>query len=568
MRHHATPSAAIPGVFRSLRLFLWLPALAGLCPFAMGWGSGHDPLNKLAVEAMPPALRKTLTKEAQVSVVKRSHAPDDFTVWGKQTKVTIHPDDLAVLLAHGLKHPYALHSPKGQAANFILLVKAFQAEAPDRIAYWSACLLHTFADEGACNHDPLLHFVTYAFSQGYKMDLGKQGVLDFAQVAKTAQDRRLIQGMLADFTPSVLDADPQEAILQIMMHGLHANEFMTQRGGRIARTFSRTASTEEVKAGRTALAELGVNGIKGGLDAIWTAQQFAKRGVVPEMNPAAEKEYRARAKAFLAKRPLSSDAIFAELLEPKGNGPAVGVLVETSQSMNRGRMPFSAKYIGSAIMRTLQNAEIAYRPVDVRTLDQAQLPSPESMPVAILCSGSFGHKPMVERLRAYAKAGGRILLIGGEHRNVLGELSTCLGKPAGARLPVSPKYGQNNTEYIDSLRIRFAGGLETTLGADPHAFIHNPDTKAGWQKPRCDYVLTKSGPNVRPLAQLEDGDRRLDIAGVLLDDRGRTVCAFVPEYLVSPYLLTNSPPLDDPSRPSLDAVGQKLLLHVLSGMLP
>jgi len=563
MRHHTTQSATIPEVFRSLRLLLWLPAVVGLCPSALGWGSGHDPLNRLAVEAMPPTLRQTLTKEAQASVVKLSHAPDDFTVWEKQTKVTVHPDDLAVLQAHGLKHPYALHSPKGQAANFILLVKAFQAEATERIAYWSACLLHTFADEGACNHDPLLHFVTYAFSQGYRMDLGKQGVLDFAQVAKTAEDRRVIHGMLADFTPSMLAADPQEVVLQIMMHGLHANEFMTQRGVRIARTFAKTATTEDVKAGRTALAELGVNGIKGSLDAIWTAQQFAKKSIVPELTPAVEKEYRGRAKAFLATRPLRSDAIFEGLLEPAGDGPVAGVLVEPSQSMNRGRMPFSAKYIGSAIMRTLQKAKIAYRPVDVRTLDKGDLPSPDVMPVVILCSGSFGHKPMLDDLRAYAAKGGRILLIGGEHRGLLGKLSACLGKPTGARLPVSPKYGQNNTEYIAGLRIRFADAL----AIPPGPFIHNPDTKAGWQKPRCDYVLTKADPRIRVLAHLEDGDRRLDIAGVLLDDKKRTVCAFVPEYLVSPYLLTNSPPLDDPSRPTLDAVGQKLLLHVLSGML-
>jgi hypothetical protein len=549
------------------RMSLWL-ALFGLPVFVLGWGGGHDPLNELAVETMPPSLRATFTGESAKAIVKYSHAPDDFTPWEKQTKVTIHPDDLAVLHAHGLKHPYSLHSPTGQAVDFILLVKAFKAKDPARAAYWSACLLHTFADEGACNHDPLLHFTTYAFTQGYHMQLGKQGVLDFAQVARTKADHDAVRALLAGFTPSPLAKEANEALVQVMLHGLQANEYMTQRGPLIARTFATEASADDIKAGRQALAELGVYGIKSGLDAIWTAWQLAREGLVPELTPAVEQDYRKRAKEFLAKRPLSSDAIYQGLLSPKADGPAVGVLVETSQSMNRAWLSFSSKYLGSAIMRALLDAGIAYRPVDVRTVDRSGLPMPADMPAVILCPGSFSHKPMVAALRAYAAQGGRILLVGGEHRGILAELSQCLGKPEGARLPVSPKYGQNNTDYIDELRVCFVGGLEKQLGTEPRAFIHNPDTKAGWQKPRCDYALVKPSPNVRALATLRDGARTFGIAGVLVDEKGSVRHAFVPEYLVSPYLLTDSPPLTDPSRPTLDDVGRTVILHVVRGMLP
>jgi hypothetical protein len=116
--------------------------------------------------------------------------------------------------------------------------------------------------------------------------------------------------------------------------------------------------------------------------------------------------------------------------------------------------------------------------------------------------------------------------------------------------------------------VRFTGGLENELGTAPRPFIHNPDTKAGWQKPRCDYALTGSSPNVRVLATLLDGERTFAIAGVLLDDTGHVRHAFVPEYLLSPYLLTDSPPLSDPSRPILDDVGRTILLQVVRGMLP
>ncbi len=537
----------------------------GLLPVVLGWGGGHDPLNEWAVSVFPEPVLAAVPETARAGIVRFSHAPDDFTPWEKQTRITIHPDDLAWLEAHGLKHPYSLHSPRGQAANFILLVRAFRAESPDRIAYWSACLLHTFADEAACNHDPILHVVTYAFREGYKLDMGPAGVLDFAQVSNSAEDREAIRAMLADYAPAPLAEDPQEALVQVMLLGLAANEYMTQRGARIARTFARSASAAAVADGRRALAELGVHAIRTGVDAIATARLLADRGTIPELTPAVEREFERRSQVFLARRPLASDAVFEGLLEPFGDGPAVGVLVEPSRSMDKAYLGFGSKLLSAAIMRSLRGAGISCRLVDIR---EPEFPAPERMPVAVVCAGGFHHPPTVERLRRYAGQGGRILLIGGEHRGVLGELSECLGKPADARLPVTPKYGQNNADYIADLRVHFTGGLEDSLGSEPCAFLRNPDTKAGWQKPRCDYVLTGENPHVQVLARLRDGERELDIAGLLTNPQGQTIGAFLPEYLLAPYLLTDSPPLDDPSRLELDRVGCTVLLHALGRMLP
>lgn len=555
-----SPSAGLEVLFRVIP---WVFAV-GIAPVVFGWGGGHDSLCELAVDVLPAPIRDALPETSRKDIVRYSHSPDDFTPWEKQTKVTIHADDLAVLQAHGMKHPYALHSAPGQAVNFMLLTQAFQAKSPERIAYWSAGLLHTFADEAACNHDPLIHVITYAFKEGYKLDLPPTGVLDFVQVSQTAADREIIHAMLADYAPATLGDDPNEVLLQVMLHGLVASEFMTQRGARIARTFARTAPPEQIKDGRMALAELGVYGIRTGMDAICTAQAFAEKGVVPELTPAIVKQYQERAKAYLGQRPLVHDSLFAELVALVV-GPGVGVLVEPSQSMDRARLGFSGKFLSAAIVRTLRQAGITCRLIDIRT---PALPSPEQMPVAILCAGGFHDAPTVEHLRTYAQQGGRILLIGGEHRDVLGELSACLGKPEGARLPVTPKYGQNNTEYIEALRIQFADGLETDLGTEPYAFLHNPETKAGWQKPRCDYALTTTKPEVQVLARLQDGERVLDVAGMLVDPQGKATYAFLPEYLISPYLLSDSPPLDDPSRLELDDVGRKLLLSVLKRMLP
>ncbi|MDF1812478.1 MAG: hypothetical protein P1V20_09690 [Verrucomicrobiales bacterium] len=539
-------------------------------PEVSAWGGGHDPLNEFAVEQFPEPVREMLSPDLRRKVVEWSHAPDDFTPWEKLTKITIHPEDLAYLHSLGMKHPYSLHAPRGQAANFILLANAFREKAPERVAYWSACLLHTFSDEAAANHDPLVHYITYAFKGGYKMDLSEHGVLDFVEVTRSAEDHAVIESLLADYKPKPLGTDPHDVLVKIMLHGLEANVFLTERGARVARTFARDASATDIADGRKALAELGCYGIRSGVDAIWTAYEFAAAGTSPELTETVQKAYQEQRVAFLDQRPLLHDSAYGDLLDVPANrkGPEVGVILESSQTMNQSYLGFSTKWIMSAAMRLLRDTDTAWRPLDIRSLNPDLVPDAADMPVVMICSGGLRHDPTRRWLRAYAEKGGHILLIGGEHGGLLGGLSNALAEPADANLPVTSKYGCNNTEYIDNLRVQFVNEFADVTGDQPFRFVHNPDTKAGWQKPKCKCAILSADPQVRTLAQLVDGDRVLDIAGISPGEDGKPAHAFIPEYLVSPYLLTDGSSLVDPSRPAFDSVGSEILKVALRLLAP
>ena len=539
------------------------------CPFQVfGWGAGHDHVNKLSLELMPSEIKTFLGETYATKLVRWSHTPDNFTPWEKVTHISITPEDLAILKAYGMKHPYSLHGDRGQAINFVLLIHAFRARDVDRATLWMACLLHTFADEAACNHDPLIHYMTYAFKE-YGMNMGKGIGLDFSDIVKTKEGDTIIHTLLNKVRIVPLADNRRQALLKVMMAGLEGNAYMTQRGSRIAATYAINASDKVLEDGMRAMAELGVYGIEHALNAIVTAWNFAKDGTFPDLNDEIMEESKREAAEFGRNRPLRYDSIFAELLEDATETqPSIGAIVEPSVSMDHAKFCFSAKFIMASVMRTIRNAGIPYRLVDIRMIEEQGLPEPKTMPLLIVCSGKFSvSKNVKEHIKAYTRRGGRLLWIGGEHQNQLGEFSKILQRAANQLLPVSKKYGKDSP-VVKKARVVFRSAFREVLGNKEYSFTHNPNTKAGWQKPRCSYVIKSGGNHVRVLAELLVDDTTMSIAAAWENGGGKTKYVFLPEYLVAPYLFSEETTIKDPSRPVLDSVAEKIILASLRLLVP
>ena len=555
--------------FISLTTLLFV--LLGNVPSLFAWGAGHDDVNRIAFGRLPCDIKALLSPEDCKAFVKDSHAPDDFTPWveyeSKKGRAIV-PSDLATLAKYHIKTPYALHSAKGQAVNFILLHRALKERDGSRIAFWGACLAHTLADEAACNHDPLIHYLTYAFKGGYGMKLGEAGMLDFGELCRTPEGYALAVEALGGHAPNSLGDEPQEVLAEIMLHGLRANQFMTERGVRIANAFDSDVGDEVLADSRIALAELGAYGARTWLEAITTAWALVINGKPePVITPELLAGHKARHAEYVAAKPLDADALYSPWLKLQAQvgKPAVGVVVEPSVSMNKGGLSFGGRFLASAIFRELHEAKIPFRVIDARK--PAGNLDAKSTSVAILCSGRFYNQALVGDLESFTDAGGNLLLIGGEHRGLLGPLSQTLTHADPGTLPVTAKYGQNNLDYIESLGVRFCGPLEDSIGEDVFPFIHNPDTKAGWQKPSCPYRLQEGfGTDIKPLAKVElDGQGQ--VVAAIYRPNGNARFAFVPEYLVSPYLLTNKPGLTNPAQPCLDRIGSRVLLDSLQLLL-
>ena len=553
-------------------IILFLLAQFGSTVGLYAWGSGHYEVNRIALDRLPVEMKALLSPDNRKAFVKDAKVPDDFTPWSEYEKKkgkVITPNDLATLSKYKIKTPYALHSATGQAVNYVLLYRALKDRDGDRIAFWGACLAHTLADEVACNHDPLIHYISYAFKGGYGMKFGKAGMLDFGELCRTPEGDALAVKALNAVPLLLLGDDPQEVLVEIMLHGLKANRFMTERSVIIASAFDPDAGDGALADSQFAMAELGAFGVRAWLEVITTAWALINESKpVPVLTPEILANYKARHTKFVTARPLKAGALYAPWLKLQAETgvPAVGVVVEPSTTMNRGGLSFGGRFLASAILRELHKSKIPFRVIDAREPEQDLDAGSTSM--VILCSGKFHNDELVRALKSYTNAGGHLLLIGGEHRGLLGPLSQALIKADPATLPVTSGYGQKNLEFIDRIRVRFSGSLVEEIGKEALPFIHNPDTKAGWQKPKCPYRLKEDfGADIEPLAKIElDGENQI-VAAVYRPD-GNACFVFIPEYLIAPYLLTDEPEFSNPAQPQLDRIGSKVLLTALHLLLP
>jgi|GEM_PF-569504 len=548
----------------------------------LAWGPGHDDVNRLALTITPAELKGLLGGEYQAKFVNLSHAPDDFTPWEELKYITISHDDLAFLKLHGCKSPFYLHAHRfpGPIINFILIVRAMRDKNPERMAMWMACLMHTCADEVSCNHESLIEYITYALDPsgkqgGFKIKCGDGIGLDFADVARTEEGVRIIQALLKGYQPAVFSEDSQEAILKLRERRLEAGTFMTRRAAPIATTYGLNASEEIRRNGMKALAELGIYGVKSGMDAIMTAWKLAQAGQEPELTPEflqrCQREYQSQENKWFENKPLDDDSVYWGLLEGAlKDKPAVGVLIEPSFTYPEAKLYFGSSVITASIMRTLKNGGVPYRPVDLREMEKKGLPSPALMPALIIYAGNYGvSKQGRENLRIYTQTGGRLIWIGGKYdRQLFDVLSNSLKEADEKLLPVSRKNGQNNLHIINKLRILFQGPFQEALGDRAYSFTHNPDTKAGMHKPQCFYKVEPQLPGIHILAELKTDETVLNIAAALMDDKGKALCVFVPEYLIAPYLLSDETSMADPSKLELDSVGKKILFSSLRMMVP
>lgn len=546
------------------------------CHSVFGWGNGHDYVNRYALQIMPEEIKKFLGKENQDKMIRWSHAPDCFAPLSKEKlKYPLTDSEIKYLESFGGKNLYCLHSTRkpGQAANFILLVKAFIDKNPARSAFWMATLLHTVADDVACNHTSHIHYLTYGLKI-YKIKITDGIGVDFANIAKTQEGKKAITALLAKYKPSTLGDDPKMVLDKILYENILASTYGTRRENKIVATYGAEISPVTRSEGIHTMAELGVYGIIKSMDIINTAWEFSKKGTVPVLNPEAFKKAEKARSDYLAKRPLKDDSIYAGLLNG-GEGETrdkVGIVLERSRLMMNHKLSFGGRLIMAAVMRTLKSHTIPYSVIDLKKLDVAESAplSPKKTPVLMICSGPFHVSKNVKRqLRKYVSDGGRVLWVGGRDGGFLGKLSATLKKADPSILPVTKKYGQNNLEVLDKIRITFLPPFSSVLGEREYKFINNPDTKAGSQKPWCLLKIDPVEKKIKPLAKLSVGEKNILVAAAQMNSDGSAKSIFLPEYLLAPFLLDNkNGKLVDVAKIKLDGVGTKILISSLKMLFP
>jgi hypothetical protein len=230
--------------------------------------------------------------------------------------------------------------------------------------------------------------------------------------------------------------------------------------------------------------------------------------------------------------------------------------------MNEGKLGFSSKFISASAARTLKQNGISCMPVSYREFSEEGLPSPEKMPIFIICNGKKTlTKNTSSNLDAYIKNDGKVIWIGGKDLKLFGTLSKALYEEKDESIPVSRRYGLQNAETVKNAEIVFEGPMAKALGKKVFTFRDNPNTRAGWQKPWFPYGIKTENKELLPLCELKTDGRTFCIAAAAKNEKGKFQFVCLPEYLVSPFLLSDDDHMPDWSQPTLDSVSAVVLLE-------
>jgi len=528
-----------------------------------GWGSGHELITEILIEKLPEEIKGMLSEDTRKRMIKEwSHYPDSFEKFDKDI---ISESSLLILEKYGIKTRYDLHSSKGKYINFILLTKAFENKNEKEIGLWISSLCHTLSDEGALNHGPLIHYITYGFSP-LKIKMGKGVGLDIIEISKTT-GKEIILKKLENYNPKITSENPKEAIINILLQGADANSFMTQRETKIMKSYKLEKDEKEYEEAKTAMAEIGAKNVSDTINVVITSYYYAKKGIQVQFEEEILKEFEKREKEYLEKRPIENDSIYEELLETEDKYPAIGIIIEPSQTMNRAIFPFGSKYILSAIMWYLKENRISYKPIDVREILKKKINlSVEKIPLIILDLGNNIPEELKIFWKEYIKNGGIIFLIAGmknfePYKEIFSNYFSCFKNLPEDFTPVSPKYGYKNEDVVKKISFYFLNDLSEYFGDKEYKMIRNPNTPAGWQKPICTVYIDTEDPKIKKLIRLTDGEKEFIVGGIIEDEKTKII--FIPEYFLSPFIFSEEDTLFDPSKPYLDKFGRKIIDFVL-----
>lgn len=543
-------------------------ALLALPEIAFAWGSGHDDVMRAIIDRLPPELRSTFTPEIVKDAVHHaSHYPDSFEPFQASE---IGEAAFARLTEARLKVRYDLHSERGAAMCFIMLVDAMREKHPGHTAHWIATLSHVIADMAACNHDPLVHTATYGWAD-WKLklpggaDCSKlRSLLDLsgsahdtaggADAFNTAIDQQLIHDD---------QRDAAKALAEVMLYGQTGAAYCSVRGVSILEGAAGWVDRQDLAAREELwqnIGELGAWAVVRTLRDVEVAARFAKADACIELTPEIEAAHAVGVAQVLRDRHIADEAVFAPILHDlqPDQAPATGIVLEPSWAMNGAMLGFSSRVQSVAIARSLQQAGKSYTTLDVRQILADGLPSPERVPRLIIVATSFHSYHSLkadvfdQRIADYLKQGGRVLWIMGNSlpapKSFAAFTKAMKRKDAKDRLPVTDEaFLTSSVEVVDS-----------SLPALKIA--HPAKTSAGWQQPFCPWTfdLAKS-PGLKPLVTLSSGDQTLTVGAISADSKA----ACIPIYALTPYLFKGSDTIKVAHEPALDSAA----FDVLSALL-
>lgn len=558
-----------------LKLMLFGALALMLASAGWAWGGGHDTVARCVLRKLPDEWQAKLKPEWKRAYFGASHLPDNGN------PKLLKPEDLAWLREHcGLKDSMAaLHKGLPVYGEIERLVNALRAGDDYSVFIYLASLSHSIADGAACNHDPIIHMLTYTWSaegspQGRGLPVlpktGREWPIDFSFVERDADTKAVLARRLEAL---VVPEPPADVTLERLFALVDRWEVLSmecnnQNSGRIIDAGAKWVGTGDVAAKREAadaLCNLGLWPVERTLYLFKAALLLASRPDFAPM-PRAAKEAVLAGKGTneveLLRRPMANDSFARPYFAEPGRPSRVRVMYSPIDHMASSVFDPVARPVGCQIVGSLKKCrpELNASLMDAREFAKDGL-DPAVTPAIVIFRRVTGYhgfnaQGFEKNLRAYAKAGGKVVWINGRPPEWL------IGKETLKAL----RDADRKDGYCDpKFPVELDGILESSVAwvgsGEKRAwkYVHKPVNRAGWQwvgSPQW-FEPSELPKDAVAFTELRTPDRTY-LTGVASGG-----CAYVPLNAVFPFCLTDERPELDPFYLRLDSAGEAVILGII-----
>lgn len=525
-----------------------------------GWGEGHDVVGKAVAERLPSPWREKLLENDAVyrQFIHDNHYPDsreklEKSRWGEA--------NLALFASHGIEDRYGFHSAVGRCVAFQILVDAIRQNRDEEVFLALAVLAHSISDQAACNHEPLIQYVTYTLGQE-GLNVSPSLILDAGWLPKQDFSREIWEKRCRKRGLPTFSGDANEIFWQLCFCEWEAvNTFV--HGIPILETASRWEADRNRAAGEELaehLSELAAWGVERTLEVFYAAAELARRGETVVWRKEMLSEMASQVDTFIAQRPIEKESLIRPFLPSAGELTPIRVVYDPTGRFSEGFFHGGDRIVAGQIAGTLRKEGFSVTVLDVREALEEGLTGKgiELLVVPAQRCGSY-HGLRRERweevLEEYRATGGKILWVGGiPPRGVAPELALswreCEEKNRYAR-----------PAYPVSMEVLMESSVGLCEGEKSWRYRRIPQGNAGWFWPSGRVFLESLPEGAKPVVELRTPAQRW-IIGIVSDDFG-----FVTSSALFPYVLTDEKPRLYPTVTlELDSAGKAILVEMLRQM--
>lgn len=543
---------------------------------AFGWGGGHKTVGCAVASFLPEPWSSQLQGEALKQFCVDNGYPDACKKFTDDKRLT--PAERAYLSDNKMPNSYHFHHDKGRGVAFCLLVRALRDNRPEGVSLWLGTLAHSTADMVACNHDPIAHAATYAWSDSNRdfrlpngMSLAKmKPALDLGWVDSNMEAGAIWAKSVAEVKAVDSCKGAEDAVLDVLLAGPDGVGTCCSYGLPVVKAAMGWTVTKEPgyeKALGESFSVLGCWAVERVLRDFLVAQRLAESGIMPNVTDAVMKRYQEEFAKFVLSRDYEEDSFVEGLTRPLNQEkPFLGVVSEPTWRMDEGMFGFNDRVLAAQSVTALRKQGRNSSLVDVREFI-AEGCEVEKAPVLLFLARKVSDyhtlksQALKEQMTKYRQAGGKIIWIGG-------------GLPDEAfhdfpsNVAQKADVGKGYVNYMTRLPVDTNAYATLTLKIGDHTarkLERSPNFMAGWHIPsNTTYFKPEATESIIPLAYLYDSAKPLLIGGAWPKDAPEF--AYLPTYTLFPYLWTMEMPSLVPFEIGLDSQGLETLETALTAL--